>query len=99
MKNFILMFGDNEETWNGGEFDTLVQASEVGHAFDGGYATGYQIYDEDGNIVEEDYIDSEEYYDNDFDPDGRRSEKPWDYGKHFDDEEDFFNCFDEEDEE
>lgn len=61
MKNFILIFGDTEDTWNGGEFDTLVQASKAGHTFDNGYATGYQIYDEAGNIVEEDYIDNEEY--------------------------------------
>lgn len=61
MENFTLIFGDNEDTWSGGNFNTLEQASKTGHTFDGGYATGYQIYDEDGNIVEEDYIDNEEY--------------------------------------
>lgn len=39
----------------------------------------------------EDYIDFEdeeedEFEDNDFDPDGRRKELPWDYGRHFNEE-------------
>jgi hypothetical protein len=42
--------------------------------------------------------DEEDYFDNDFDPDGRRSEKPWDYSKHYD-EEDCFDCFDDEEDE
>ena len=60
MENFTLMFGDNEDTWSGGDFDTLEQASEVGKGFDRGYATGYQIYDDNGDIVEEDYIEDDD---------------------------------------
>ena len=37
--------------------------------------------------------DDDDFEDNDFDPDGRRAEMPWDYGRHFDDD------LDEEEEE
>ena len=38
---------------------------------------------EANELFEEDTEDEEEF----FDPDGRRAEMPWDYGRHFDDEE------------
>jgi hypothetical protein len=54
---------------------TLTQACTV-------YCSLYvEAADEPIEIDEEDEEDEEEF----FDPDGRRSEMPWDYGKHFDD--------------
>jgi hypothetical protein len=47
-------------------------------------AEANELFEED-----EDEEDEEEF----FDPDGRRAEMPWDYGRHFDDD------FDEEEDE
>lgn len=58
---FYVMFGDMDDTWSGGTFDTFKQALIAAEdALDDGVATGYQIFDDNDDLVEEYYLEDEE---------------------------------------
>jgi hypothetical protein len=58
---FYIMFGDTVDTWSGGEYDTAEEAIEFAkEALEDGSATGYQVLDNNGEIVDEYYLEDEE---------------------------------------